>query len=41
MNLKEEIPPRSVCYVKRTDQTLGIAARELERMIMDYSQICF
>lgn len=41
VNLKEEIPPRSVCYVKRTDQTLGIAARELERMIMDYSQICF
>lgn len=33
LNLKEEIPSRSVCYIKRTDQSLSIAARELERMI--------
>lgn len=36
LNLKEEIPHRSVCYIKRTDQTLSIAARELERMIIEY-----
>lgn len=36
LNLKEEIPARSVCYIKRTDQSLSIAAKELERMIMEY-----
>lgn len=38
LDLKEKIPSRSVCYIKRTDQTLSIAARELERMITEYSQ---
>lgn len=33
LELKEEIPSRFVCYIKRTDQSLSIAARELERMI--------
>ncbi len=36
LHLKEEIPHRSVCYIKRTDQSLSIAARELERMIIEY-----
>ncbi len=39
LDLKEEIPSRYVCYVKRTDQSLSIAAKELERMILEYSQI--
>lgn len=34
LNLKEAAPVRSVCYLKRRDQSLSIAARELERMIM-------
>ena len=34
LNLKEEMPLRSVCYIKRTDQPLSIAAREFERMIL-------
>lgn len=33
LDLKEKLPMRSVCYIKRTDQSLSIAARELERMI--------
>lgn len=37
--LKEEIPHRSVCYIKRTDQNLSIAARELERMIRAQSTV--
>lgn len=36
VRLKEEIPLRSVCYIKRPDQSLSIAARELERMITEY-----
>ena len=36
LNLKEKVPSRFVCYIKRTDQSLSIAARELERMIMEY-----
>lgn len=39
LDLKEEIPPRSVCYIKRTDQSLSIAARELELMIMEYAKL--
>lgn len=35
LNLKEEIPLRSVCYMKRTDRPLSIAARELECMILE------
>lgn len=37
LNLKEKIPSRSVCYIKRTDHSLSIAARELERMIIENS----
>lgn len=33
IKLKEEIPARCICYIKRTDCSLSIAARELERMI--------
>lgn len=39
LNLKEEIPSRSVCYIKRTDKSLSIAARELERMITEYPRL--
>ncbi len=38
LKLKEELPSRSVCYIKRTDQPLSIAARELERMIIEYGK---
>lgn len=34
IDLKEKIPNRSICLIKRTEQPLGIAARELERMIL-------
>lgn len=39
LKLKEELPSRSVCYIKRTDQSLSIAAREFERMITEYAQL--
>ena len=32
--LDEPLPPRAVCIVKRRDQPLSVAARELERMIL-------
>ena len=35
LQLTEPIPLRSVCFAKRTDQLLSIAARELERMILE------
>lgn len=38
LRLEEEIPPRSVYYLKRPDQSLSVAARELERMILDAAQ---
>lgn len=38
LHLKEEIPPRFVCCIKRTDQPLSIAAKELERMITESAQ---
>lgn len=34
LQLKEQIPTRSICLIKRTNQTLSIAAKELERMIL-------
>lgn len=34
LQLKEQIPTRSICLIKRTDQTLSIAAKELERMVL-------
>lgn len=36
LKLKEQIPPRSVCLIKRADQTLSVAAKELERMILQH-----
>lgn len=35
INLAEQFPPRSVCLVKRKDQPLSFAARELEKMIIE------
>lgn len=35
IDLQNQIPPRSICLVKRREQTLSLAARELERMILD------
>lgn len=37
LTLKEEVPWRSICFMKRTDQYLSAAARELERMIRSSS----
>ena len=34
LKLSEDIPKRSICFVKRTDQTLSLATKELERMIL-------
>ena len=33
IELLEPVPPRSVCLVKRRDQTLSLAAKALEQMI--------
>jgi len=33
IDLAEEIPTRSICLVKRKEQSLSVAARELEKMI--------
>lgn len=35
IRLAEPIPPRAVCYLKRADAPLSIAAKELERMILE------
>ena len=35
IDLAEPFPPRSVCLVKRKDQPLSVAARELEKMIIE------
>ena len=35
IDLVEEIPPRSVCLLRRRDQPLGVAARELERLLLE------
>lgn len=34
LNLREQVPARSVCLVKRTDHSLSIAASKLEKMIL-------
>ena len=39
IDLIEKIPPRNICIVKRRDQALSLAARELERMIMEEGRI--
>lgn len=38
IDLEEKIPKRNICIIKRTDQPLGIAAKELERMILSTQQ---
>ena len=38
ITLAEPIPTRAVCYLKRTDAPLSIAAKELERMILEKSR---
>lgn len=38
LDLKEQIPTRSVYLIRRTDQTLSIAAKELERMILKHNE---
>lgn len=35
IDLEEEIPERSICLIKRKEQTLSVAAKELERMIIE------
>ncbi len=35
LRLKEPILSRSICFIKRTDQALSIAARALEQMILE------
>ncbi len=34
LQLKEPVPERHICFMKRRDQTLSLAAKELERMIL-------
>ncbi len=36
LKLADEIPPRYICIVKRTDTSLSPAAKELERMLLLY-----
>lgn len=38
LNLKEKIPERNICLVKRKKYYLSIAAKELENMIKNYSE---
>lgn len=38
LRLKEQVPSRSICYVKRADQPLSLAAKELERMTLDRAE---
>lgn len=35
IDLKEKIPERHICLVKRKDRTLSIAAKELERLVIE------
>lgn len=39
INLAEQIPEREICLVKRKDHSLGAAARELERLILQNASI--
>jgi len=36
--LKEQIPPRQLCILKRRDHSLSLAAKELERMILEFRE---
>lgn len=35
IDLAEKIPPRNICLIKRTEQPLSMAAKELEKMILN------
>ncbi len=35
IDIAEKIPERGICLIKRKDQPLGMAAKELEKMILD------
>ncbi len=35
IDLEEKIPERSICLIKRKEQPLSVAAKELERMIIE------
>ena len=37
INLKDKIPARSIVMIKRKEQPLSVAAKELERMIKEYT----
>ena len=39
IRLKEEIPKRSIVIIKRKEQPLSVAAKELERMILEHSDL--
>lgn len=39
IDLKEKIPERSVVLIKRKDQSLGMASKELERMILEQRNV--
>lgn len=38
IDLEEEIPERSICLIKRKEQPLSVAAKELERMIIELAR---
>lgn len=39
LSLTDEIPTRYICMVKRSDRSLSIAAKELERMILECREV--
>ncbi len=39
LQLQEPIPERYICFLKRCDRTLSLAAKELERMILQAAEI--
>ena len=39
IDLKEKIPERNVVLIKRKDQSLSMASKELERMILERKEI--
>lgn len=39
LHLREKIPQREICLVKRTDRSLSIAAKKLEEMIQRERQM--
>lgn len=41
INLREEIPRRNIVLIKRREQPLSVAARELERMILEQADPSF